>query len=200
MIKVILFDLGGVLFTNGTKAFVEYTSKKYKIDKEKIKNIVDKGEIPDAYREGRISRDEFWAKVKQELNLPEDIETLEREWINRYELIQGTKDILQELAKEYKIYFLSDNVKERVEAIDKKFDFLSWFETGVFSHEVGVRKPHPKIYQLALQKAGVQPEEIVFIDDKESALKPATEMGMTTILFESPEQLRASLLALGICN
>src|SRR5260221_9495311 len=200
MIKAILFDLGGVLFTNGTKKFVEYTSEKYGIDKEKISNVVDKGEIPDAYREGRIGRAEFWSKVKQELNLPEDIEALEKEWISRYELIQGTKDILQELAKRYKIYFLSDNVKERVDAINKKFDFLSWFEAGVFSHEVGVRKPHPKIYKLALQKAGEVPEEAVFIDDKESALKPAFEMGMTTILFESPEQLRERLAKLGILN
>ena len=198
MIKAILFDLGEVLFTNGTKKFVEYTSEKYGIDKEKIKNVVDKGEIPDAYREGRIGRDEFWTKVKQELNLAEDIETLEREWINRYELIEGTKDILQELAKKYKVYFLSDNVKERVEAIDKKFDFLSWFETGVFSHEVGVRKPHPKIYQIALQKAGVKPEEAIFIDDNESALKPASQMGMITILFISPEQLKDRIKELKI--
>ena len=198
MIKVILFDLGGVLFTNGTKKFVEYVNNKYGLDKERVKSVVDTGEIPDAYREGRIGREEFWNKAQQELNLPEEIETLEKEWINGYELIEETRDIIQELSKKYKVYFLSDNVKERVEAVDKKFNFLSWFEDGVFSHEVGVRKPNSKIYQIALQKANVKPEEALFIDDKESALKPAKEMGMITILFEKPEKLRERLCLLGL--
>ena len=163
-----------------------------------IKSVVDTGDIPDAYREGRIGREEFWQKVQSELHLPEDIETLEKEWINGYELIQGTKDIIDELSKKYKVYFLSDNVKDRVEAVDAKFNFLSWFEGGVFSHEAGVRKPNPKIYEIALQKAGVQANEAIFIDDKESALKPAAAMGMTTILFETPEKLREKLTTLAI--
>ena len=198
MIKVIFFDLGGVLFTNGTKKFVAYVSNKYRLNKEHIKSVIDTGEIPDAYREGRIGREQFWNKVQHELNLPEDIETLEREWIEGYELIEETRDIIQELSKKYKVYFLSDNVKERVEAVDKKFNFLSWFEDGVFSHDVGVRKPNPKIYRIALQNANVKPEEAVFIDDKESALKPAKEMGMITILFEEPEKLREQLNLLGL--
>lgn len=198
MIKVILFDLGGVLFTNGTKKFIGYLHTKYGTDKDLLKNIVDKGEIPDAYREGKIGRDEFWKAVQEKLQLPESTESLEKEWIYGYELIEETKNIIQELTKSYKVYFLSDNVKERVDAINKKFNFLMWFEGGVFSHEVGIRKPNPKIYQFALEKAGVKPQETVFIDDKESALLPAKDMGITTLLFESPTQLRNDLKKIGL--
>jgi len=89
---------------------------------------------------------------------------------------------------------LSDNVKERVEKLNKEHDFISWFEDGVFSHEVGVRKPNPKIYRIALQKAGVRANEAIFIDDIPQFLQPAAKMGMKTILFTNSGDLRKKLL------
>lgn len=193
MIKAVIFDLGGVLFTNGTKKFIQDISAKYNLDPEAVKDIMD-GDVGSQYREAKITRDQFWEIVLEKLNIKEDIKTLEDQWISGYDLIEGTKDIIFDLAKKYKVYYLSDNVRERVERINDRYDFLEWFEDGVFSHEVGVRKPNPVIYRYTLKKAQVLPEEAVFIDDKQSALDPAKEMGIVTILFESPEQLRQRLI------
>jgi epoxide hydrolase-like predicted phosphatase len=197
MIRAILFDLGGVLFTNGTKKFIQDISSKYNLDPEAVKEIMD-GDIGSQYREAKITRDQFWKIVLDKLNLTEDINTLEKQWISGYDLIKGTRDIILELAKKYKVYYLSDNVRERVEKINDRYNFLEWFEDGVFSHEVGVRKPNPEIYRFALNKAKVKPTETVFIDDKQSALDPAKEMGIVTILFESPEQLQQRLIELKV--
>lgn len=195
MIKAVIFDLGGVLFTNGTKKFIQDICFKYNLDTELVKEIMD-GDIGSQYREAKITRDQFWKKVLDKLNLKEDINTLEEQWINGYELIEGTRDIIFELTKKYNVYYLSDNVRERVEKINDKYNFLKWFEGGIFSHEVGVRKPNPEIYKYALNKIRAKPEEVVFIDDKQTALDPAKEMGMITILFENPEQLKQKLVDL----
>ncbi len=192
MIKAIIFDLGGVLFTNGTKRFIEIIAKEHNLDKERTKNVME-GEIGSLYRVGKITRDEFWQRLLKELEIHADIDTLEEEWISGYKLIEGTRDLVAELSKKYKVYFLSDNVKERVEKINKKYSFLDWFEDGVFSHEVGIRKPNPGIYKVTLKKAGVKAEEAVFIDDKAQFLTPAKEMGMLTFLFDTPEKLREDL-------
>ncbi len=192
MIKAIIFDLGGVLFTNGTKKFIEDISARYNLDKEVVKDIMD-GEIGSNYREAKITRDEFWKQVLEKLHINEDIDKLEDEWINGYELIEGTKEIILELAKKYKVLYLSDNVKERVERINDKYGFMAWFENGIFSHEAGVRKPNSQIYKLALEKAGVEAEEAVFIDDKAPFLEPAKEMGMTTFVFQTPKKLKEDL-------
>jgi epoxide hydrolase-like predicted phosphatase len=197
MVKAIIFDLGGVLFTNGTKQFISDISKKYNLDPESVKDVMD-GVLGSQYREAKITRDKFWKAALEKLKIHEDIDVLEDQWINGYKLIEGTKDIILELAKKYKVYYLSDNVKERVDKINSKYNFLEWFEDGVFSHEVGVRKPNPEIYKYTLKKANVQPEEAVFIDDKQKALDPAKEMGITTILFETHEQLRHDLIVLNI--
>lgn len=198
MIQAIIFDLGGVVFTNGTKRFSEHLAEKYQVDVEKAKAILDKSDIGNAYRTGKMTRDEFWDAVKKELQLTEHTDVLEQKWIDVYIVIEETKEIVQNLAKKYKVYFLSDNVKERVGAIDKKYNFKSWFHGGVFSHEVGIRKPHPDIYKIALEKTGLPEEEVLFIDDKANNLIPAKELGMQTLLFETPEKLQKDLQMLEI--
>jgi len=195
MIKAFLFDLGGVLFTNGTKKFISYISSQYSLNEDNVKEIID-GNICSQYRETKISRDEFWKHVKEKLNLKESSDELEKEWINRYELISETKEIISKLATNYKVYYLSDNVKERVDKLDERFHFISLFTDGIFSHKVGVRKPDPKIYQYALEKTKTLPQETVFIDDKPKMLEPAKKLGMITILFTTPNKLKEDLIHL----
>ena len=188
MIKAIIFDLGGVLFTNGTGQFIDRLVARYNLDRDQVKNVIDGG-IGTLYREAKISRDEFWKKAIESLGIVADADTLEEDWIRGYELIQGTKDLIVELTKQYKIYYLSDNVKERVEKLNERYDFLRWFAGGIFSHEVGVRKPDPRLYRLILDNAKVFAPEALYIDDKPRNLEPARDMGMATILFESPEKI-----------
>jgi len=192
MITTFLFDLGGVLFTNGTKKFIKEISLSHKISENEVKDVID-GEIGSLYRESKITRDEFWRQVIEKLHLNESADVLEKQWIDGYEIISGTKQIIMELSNKYSLYYLSDNVKERVDALDKKFDFLKLFKGGIFSHEVGVRKPNPKIYEFALNKSNSNPEQTVFIDDKAMMLKPAKILGINTILFTTPDELLMTL-------
>lgn len=197
MYKLILFDLGGVVFTNGTKKFINDISARYGISPETALNVLD-GEIGTKYREGQIGRDEFWKLVLENLPLKEPVDDLEKEWIGNYDLISGTKEIIEKLRGKYQVMYLSDNVKERVDKLDARFGFISWFDGGIFSHEVGVRKPNPKIYEFALQKGEAKPDEAVFIDDKLKMLEPATVMGIKGLVFESPEKLEKELIDIGV--
>ena len=113
-------------------------------------------------------------------------------------MFEKTKEIIIKLKEKYKVYYLSNNVKERAERLNEKFDYLKLFDGGVYSHEVKAIKPDPRIYEFALNKAGFKAEETVFIDDKESSLEPARKMGMETILFENSDKLEADLIKLGV--
>lgn len=192
MITTFLFDLGGVLFTNGTKKFIYTISQTYTLSEDMVKGVID-GEIGSLYRESKINRDEFWEQVIKTLHLNESVDVLEKQWIDGYEIMPKTKSLIGQLSKRYSLYYLSDNVSERVEALDAKFHFLSLFKGGVFSHEVGVRKPNPKIYEYALRKSHAEVHEVVFIDDKQMMLDPAKEMGIKTILFTDPDSLESQL-------
>lgn len=197
MVKAIIFDLGGVLFTNGTDAFVRKIMTRYSLDEITVRDVVD-GALGSLYREAKISREEFWRRAIEALGLREKMELLESEWIASYELIEGTKKIVETLAGTYKVYFLSDNVRERVEQLEQRYHFLSLFSGGIFSHEVGIRKPDSRIYQMIIKLARVDPHEAVYIDDKPHFLSPAQALGIGTLVFTTPEQLREDLNTRGI--
>lgn len=65
--------------------------------------------------------------------------------------------------------------------------FAELFDVLVVSGEEGMRKPDPRIYELALERLGLPAEEVVFVDDLPFNLKPPREMGIHTIHHTSPE-------------
>ncbi len=72
-------------------------------------------------------------------------------------------------------------------------EVLGLFDVVVESSKVGVRKPEPRFYEIACELAGVEPSEVVFLDDLGVNLKPARAMGMTTIKVDDPDAALAEL-------
>jgi putative hydrolase of the HAD superfamily len=70
---------------------------------------------------------------------------------------------------------------------------LACFDAVVESSVVGVRKPEPRFYELALEQLGVAAADSVFLDDLGVNLKPARAMGMTTIKVTDPVVALAEL-------
>jgi putative hydrolase of the HAD superfamily len=197
MIKAVIFDLGSVYSINGTQKLVEAISKRYFVFPADVANIVD-GSIGAKYRASEIGEKEFWNYVKSQLSLKETNDNLKQLLFEGYEPIDGMVSLVNSLGKRYRVAFLSDNMKERADYLEENFHFRQNFETGVYSHQVGVRKPDKRIYHAVLKKLNLNPEECVFVDDKESSLKPALEFGMKTILFTSTEDTEKALKKLGL--
>lgn len=71
---------------------------------------------------------------------------------------------------------------EDVKSVMRLFDVI------IESSKEGMRKPDPRIYRMACERVGVAPEAVVYLDDLGINLKPAREMGMTTIKVMSEQQ------------
>jgi epoxide hydrolase-like predicted phosphatase len=65
--------------------------------------------------------------------------------------------------------------------------FSELFDGVVISGEERIRKPHTRMYELGAQRAGVAPEQCVFVDDLPFNLTPAEELGMATVHHTSSE-------------
>ncbi len=72
-------------------------------------------------------------------------------------------------------------------------EVMTLFHHVVESSKVGARKPDQRFYELACDLAGVEPAEVVFLDDLGVNLKPAKAMGMTTIKVGDPDVALAEL-------
>src|SRR5207245_8944767 len=79
-----------------------------------------------------------------------------------------------------------------------RFPFFRIFPIPIYSYQVGASKPDPIIYRKTLQACAVRAEEAVYIDDIAEYAAAAARLGMTGIVFQSPEQLRSEFRGLGI--
>ncbi len=198
MIKSIIFDFGGVYFQNGTKFAIERISQEYHLDPAQVKAVL-KGSLGFDYRVGKVTAEEFWHKAMKEWGVETESKKLATMWLSAYKPILGMPELIDQLKQAgYELLYLSDNVQERVDYLNEKYNFLNKFKDGVFSHNVGTRKPDTRIYQMVLAKASHQPEECVYIDDHEELLEPAKKMGLETIHFKNIEQLKKELNKLEI--
>lgn len=74
-------------------------------------------------------------------------------------------------------------------------EVMTLFDHVIESAKIGLRKPDPRIYQMMTDKLGVDPKRCAYLDDLGVNLKPAREMGMTTIKVSSAAQAITDLEA-----
>ncbi|TXK21136.1 HAD family phosphatase [Pontibacter qinzhouensis] len=114
--------------------------------------------------------------------------------------IDGTVKIFEELKSQnkFKFYALTNWSSETFPIAQERFEFLTWFDGIVVSGDEKDRKPFPSFYQTLLNRYQVKPEEAIFIDDNLRNIHAAEKIGLDSIHFQSPEQLREELEKRGI--
>jgi epoxide hydrolase-like predicted phosphatase len=83
-----------------------------------------------------------------------------------------------------KLGVLTNNVREFRDGWRTMLPFDTMFDDVIDSHEVGMRKPNPAIYQLALSRLGVAAERTAFLDDAPTNVVAADAVGMLGVLVE----------------
>jgi putative hydrolase of the HAD superfamily len=88
----------------------------------------------------------------------------------------------------YKMAICTNNVREWEPMWRAKLPVDEIFEVVVDSGFVGTRKPEPRIYEITLERLGVEPAAAVFIDDIELNCQAASELGLTPVWFRESDQ------------
>jgi putative hydrolase of the HAD superfamily len=88
---------------------------------------------------------------------------------------------------------LTNNWADDLADNDRVSSTTEWFDVVVESAVEGLRKPDPRIYALVCERLDVSPKATVFLDDLGANLKPARELGMTTIKVTEPDVALAQL-------
>ena len=80
----------------------------------------------------------------------------------------------------------------------ERFEFLKWFEDIVVSGEVGLAKPDPRIFELAIERCRLEPAQTLFIDDSPHNVEAGRKAGLHALHFQNPAGLRDDLTKLGL--
>ncbi|HEV2324508.1 MAG TPA: HAD-IA family hydrolase [Terracidiphilus sp.] len=196
----ILFDVGGVLLTNGwdhreRAAAVE----QFQLDAEDLearhlsifaaweRDAIGFDEYLNVavfYKPRNFSRDEFFTFMLNQSKL----------------LTDGALNILREIAASDKcmVGALNNEARATNDYRFSKFGLREYFQVAFSSCYVGLRKPDPAIYRRALDILGGSPERVLFIDDRQQNVDGAAAWGMKAIRFQGQEQLKSDLSELGV--
>jgi 2-haloacid dehalogenase len=113
--------------------------------------------------------------------------------------IDGSIEILRELkADGIRCYALTNMEAETYPLRAARYEFMSWFDGTVVSAHEGVIKPEREIFERLLTRYGLDPARTLMIDDSRRNIEAAARLGMKTVHFTSPEQLRTELRRLGL--
>ncbi len=200
--RALIVDFGGVLTGPMQDAMIRFSSE-IGIELQDLVRAAlgaysgGRDSLVTDFETGRISDEEFAEAFARRL---EDIsgraiskENLVRR-IFRLELEETMLDLIgRARTAGYKTALLSNSWGTKYyprERLDPLFDVM------VISGEVGLRKPDPAIFELTLEKLGVEARSCIFVDDHPGHLGPALDLGMTTVLHRSPTQTIAEVEAL----
>lgn len=100
---------------------------------------------------------------------------------------------LGSLRPRYKTALLSNSFDGARREEEARLRLSAIADLIVYSHEVGVAKPDPRIYTLTLERLAVQPEEMVFLDDAEPNVAAAAAQGIHAVLFRDNAQAIAAI-------
>ncbi len=195
--KTIIFDLGGVLFDWNPRHFYKTVFSSAQEMEVFLRDICNSAWVAQQDA-GRTFDEGIAIAQKQHPQYAREIALYKTGW---YKMINGvfydTVDIVKDLkAKGYPLYALTNWEAETFVWTRKTFPFLSLFEGIVVSGEEKLIKPDARLYNVLLERYNLKPEDCIYIDDNKDNVKTADELGMTTIHFTSPKDLKERLDAM----
>jgi 2-haloacid dehalogenase len=200
-VKNIIFDLGGVLVDwNPDYVFLD----EFGGDRKKMQRFYDEVCTFD-WNENQDAGYPLAQATEDRVALFPEQEAMIRMYYGRWEEmlggpIAGTVALLKKLVDhpDYRVVALTNWSAETFPIALARFDFLHWFEGIVVSGTEQTRKPFPEIYQTTLERFGLEAPVSLFIDDNARNIAAAAALGIQTIQFKNPDQLKTDLRTKGI--
>ena len=198
-LKVLFLDIGGVLLSNGWgHVSRQAAAKKFGFDYDKVNYLHEF--IFDIYEEGKVSLDDYLDAV-----LFNEPRAFSKEEFKEFMLAESKE--LPNFLLDWLIQWKSQNPGVKVFSINnepkdlndhriKTFGLRRLFDGFISSCDVGLRKPDPQIFKLAMAVAAVSPGECIYIDDREVLVRAASKLGIQSWQHKTVKETTAFLESL----
>ncbi|HEV3135161.1 MAG TPA: HAD family phosphatase [Acidimicrobiia bacterium] len=197
--EAVVFDLGGVVFPSPLDVFRAY-ERDHGLPHRFLSEVVLADPEHGAWsrlERGEVNFDEFCDAFDAEcaahggtVSARELMDAVRVGLDARPEMVTAIGAIRR---RGLKTAALTNNWADDPAGTDRASPTGDWFDVMVESAVEGLRKPDPRIYTLVCERLAVSPTATVFLDDLGANLKPARELGMTTIKVADPDAALAEL-------
>jgi len=193
-IRAVVFDIGGVLEITPATGWQEKWEQKLKLPPGGLrKKMVD---VWRAGSMGRISLSDVHFQTAEILSINEaQVNALMDDIWSEYlgSLNQTLYDYFKSLRPKHQTAILSNSFVGAREKEQEYYGFENSCDFIIYSHEVGMSKPDPRIYALTCEQLKLAPNQVVFLDDTKVMIEAAQTYGMHGVLFEDTTQVIAEI-------
>ena len=196
-IRAIVFDIGGVLEYTEPMTFDARWEKELGLEEAALLNRMLKewhgGSI------GTVSLEEVERKLAEISGMSESQlhDYMEEMWASYLGTLNNELyDYFKSLRPKYQTAILSNSFVGAREREQDAYQMSESCDFILYSHEVGLQKPNPAFYGLMIERLGVLPQEVIFVDDREVLIQAAKDLGWHGVVFRDNAQTIAEIEAI----
>lgn len=197
-INTILFDIGNVIlhfdYLRAARKFAEKTG----LPLDTIDKHFYFSDWERQYSKGKCSSEEFFGKLKKDLQLKMEFQEFAGIWNDIFWLNHSIEEVIKALKGRFTLACLTNTTDLHFRYWLESFPVFANIDKFFPSHELGLRKPDPEIFKAVLSRLGIRPEQLVFIDDMEENARAAADLGIHGIHYKTTDELVKSFKNLGI--
>jgi epoxide hydrolase-like predicted phosphatase len=187
-IQAVCIDFGGVIVRTEDQGPRLRQAERLGMNPGDLEKIIFESETSQLASCGKITEEAHWQAVADALGVSRlESDKITAEFFSGDRVDTSLLDWLRSLHPACKVCLIS-NAWSGLRAMISRQKFEDVFDEMIISAEVGLVKPDPRIYRLALEKLGAQAEESVFLDDVLVNVEAARAIGMNAIQFTQPEK------------
>ena len=193
-IQAVFFDIGGVLIRVENPARRHEWETRLGLPRGQVTRAVFDSEEAARAMLGEIPESTMWQSVGRRLGLSDvQVDEFHRDFFTGEHFDAELAQFITSLRPRFKIGIISNAWSDARPILNRKFNLDSYVDAAIYSAEVKLAKPDARIYQLALERLGVEPEEAVFVDDLPENVEAARALGMCGVQFQSTAQTIADV-------
>jgi epoxide hydrolase-like predicted phosphatase len=188
-IRAVIFDLGGVINRTEDRNPRTRLAERAGMSYDDLMKLVFDTESAIQATLGKVTTREHWEIVRKILDVSaEELSPVESHFWGGDKVDFDLVKYIRSLRPKYKTGLLSNAWDDLRYYLEKEWKIADAFDEIVISAEVGVAKPDPRIYQIALERLGVAPQEAIFVDDYPANIEGASRLGIHAIRFQNLSQ------------
>jgi putative hydrolase of the HAD superfamily len=198
-ISTIVFDFGNVLGFFSHMRAAQQLAAFSTAPAEAIAAYLFGGNLEDDYESGRLPTADLIALLRDTFRLSCNDDQFAAAFGDMFSPNPELCSLVPLLKPRYRLLLLSNTNELHARQFLPQFhETLTHFDYLVLSHQVGIRKPDPHIYEHCRRLAGRPADECLFIDDLPSNVQAARECGWQGLVYERGMDLRRTLSRLGV--
>jgi epoxide hydrolase-like predicted phosphatase len=188
-ISAILFDVGGVLLRTEDRRPRTMLADAFGMTYEQLSELIFNSESGQAAQRGERTSQAHWEWVRERLKLkPDELDKVRDTFFSGDVLDAELVRILRGLKDRYRLAIVTNALDDARQALTEKFRLADLFDPIIVSAEEKILKPDERIFHIALERVGVEPEEAVFVDDFPENVRGAQAAGMRVVWFRNRDQ------------